>query len=440
MSSPPDPREDAVNVVRALRAAGHVAYFAGGCVRDELLGVTPDDYDVATDAHPDVVRALFTHARSEAVGAAFGVILVHQGRSIIEVATFRSDLDYHDGRRPSGVLFTGAEQDAKRRDFTINGLFRDPLVSDPADDGVIDHVGGKVDLRDRVLRAIGEPHKRFDEDYLRMLRAVRFAARFGFAIELRTWEAVVRFAPRLAIIAPERVADELRRILAHETRGSAWRLLWESGLLAVIFRTLPEKVGDMPSHSPVLEHLSRLQWPISFGLALAGTIVEARRGAGVPVRVILEPAEVKRVAAACRRALRYSNEEEASLVGALSQWTLIAEAPPTVAQMKRFLAGPHSDDARVMLAALATEPSLRDRIDWLTPRFEALEQDDVAPPPLVTGDDLVAMGMTPSPMFKRLLDAVYDEQLERRVSTHQEAQHFVRSMNEKASEQRARGS
>src|SRR5688500_6573347 len=175
MSDPPDRREDALNVVRALRGAGHIAYFAGGCVRDELLGLAPKDYDIATDAHPDVVRDLLGRGRTRAVGAAFGVILVHEGISQIEVATFRADLEYHDGRRPSGVVFTSAEEDARRRDFTINGLFRDPLVTDPADDGIIDYVGGKRDLADRVLRAIGEPARRFDEDYLRMLRAVRFA-------------------------------------------------------------------------------------------------------------------------------------------------------------------------------------------------------------------------------------------------------------------------
>ena len=421
MSDAPDRREDAVDVVRALRAAGHVAYLAGGCVRDELLGLTPTDYDVATDAHPDVVRGLFTRARTEAVGAAFGVILVRRGQSVIEVATFRTDLAYADGRRPSGVVFTSAEEDARRRDFTVNGLFRDPLVEDPADDGVIDYVGGKADLRDRVLRAIGEPQRRFDEDYLRMLRAVRFAARFGFAIEPATWEAMVRFAPRLSAIAPERVADELRRMLGHETRGEAWRLLWASGLLGVILRTLPEQVPPMPPHRPVLDYLADVGRPVSFGLALAGTVVEVRLAAGVPARVILEPAEVKRVAAACRRTLRYSNDEAANLVGALSLWPLVQEAPPSVALMKRFLAGPFADDARVMLAALASQPALSGRAAWLAARLEDLSRQDVAPPPFVTGDDLVAMGLTPGPAFKRVLDEAYDAQLEGRVATRDEA-------------------
>src|SRR5688572_18826647 len=169
-------REDALAVVRRLRDAGHVAYFAGGCVRDQLLGLEPKDYDVATDAPPDRVRQLFSN--TQAVGAAFGVILVRHRKSQTEVATFRTDLKYVDGRRPEGVVFTTAEEDARRRDFTINGMFYDPV-----EDKVIDYVEGQADLQNRVLRAIGDPEHRIDEDRLRMLRAVRFAARFGLTID-----------------------------------------------------------------------------------------------------------------------------------------------------------------------------------------------------------------------------------------------------------------
>ena len=303
-------------------------------------------------------------------------------------------------RRPAGVVFTSAEQDARRRDFTINGLFRDPMVTEPGDDGIIDYVGGKKDLGERVLRAIGEPARRFEEDFLRMLRAVRFAARFGLTIETATWEAIVRFAPRLSLIAPERVADELRLTLTGEMRGEAWRLLWESGLLAVVLRTMPEKVPEIPAQRPVLEALAAIAPPISFGLALAGTVVEARRAASVPVRVILEPLEVKRCAAALRKVLRWSNEEEAEFVGAFSVWPLIQQAPPGVAAMKRFLAGEHSGEARLILDALKGEASLRPRIEWLRGQFVELEKSEVAPPPLLTGDDLVSLGLPPGPAFR----------------------------------------
>src|SRR5688572_27782573 len=195
-------RQDALAVVRALRDVGHVAYFAGGCVRDLLLGLEPKDYDVATDAPPDRVRKLFK--RTQAVGQAFGVILVRIGRSQVEVATFRAEGKYLDGRRPSEVRFTTAEEDAKRRDFTINGLFLDPLT-----DQVIDYVGGQADLKAKVIRAIGNPDERFEEDHLRLLRAVRFAARFGFEIEPATDAAIPRHAGHLVRISPERVAEEL---------------------------------------------------------------------------------------------------------------------------------------------------------------------------------------------------------------------------------------
>src|SRR5438132_61390 len=204
---PKSTREDASAIVRRLRDAGHVAYFAGGCVRDMLLGLTPKDFDVATDAPPQRVRELFSN--TQAVGAAFGVILVRHRTSVIEVATFRTDLQYKDGRRPEGVVFTTAEEDAKRRDFTINGLFMDPLDGDK----VIDYVGGQEDLRSRTLRAIGEPNHRFEEDHLRLLRAVRFAARFDMTIEATTAQAIARHADHLKRISPERIAEELRMML-----------------------------------------------------------------------------------------------------------------------------------------------------------------------------------------------------------------------------------
>src|SRR5688572_2808762 len=227
-------RQDALAVVRALRDVGHVAYFAGGCVRDLLLGLEPKDYDVATDAPPDRVRKLFK--RTQAVGQAFGVILVRIGRSQVEVATFRAEGKYLDGRRPSEVRFTTAEEDAKRRDFTINGLFLDPLDGNR----VIDFVGGQADLKAKLLRAIGNPDERFEEDHLRLLRAVRFAARFGLTIEPETAEAVRKHAPQLKRISPERIADELRRMLTPPKAQSAWALLRELGLLEVIFRQWPE--------------------------------------------------------------------------------------------------------------------------------------------------------------------------------------------------------
>src|ERR1700722_18412178 len=224
-------RADAVTVLRRLRGAGHVAYFAGGCVRDELLGLSPKDYDIATDAPPSRVRELFTS--TQAVGAAFGVILVRHGPSVIEVATFRTDLEYHDGRHPDGVKFATAQEDAQRRDFTIKGLFLDPI-----ENRVIDYVGGQADLTAKVLRAIGNPDQRFAEDHLRLLRAVRFASRFALQIEPTTAAAIAAHAHQLPGISPERLADEVRRMLAGPTKNIAWKFLWQFALLDQLFRFL----------------------------------------------------------------------------------------------------------------------------------------------------------------------------------------------------------
>jgi poly(A) polymerase len=227
---------DALAVLKRLRDAGFVAYFAGGCVRDKLLGRQPVDWDVATDAPPKKVAELF--AAAQAVGEAFGVVLVRHRKSVVEVATFRADGAYEDGRRPSSVRFTSAEEDAKRRDFTVNGLFLDPLGN-----RIIDFVGGQEDLKANRLRAIGNASERFAEDHLRLLRAVRLAARFDFQIEPETAKAMKLVAGRLAGISPERIADELRLMLTPATRTLAWKLLWDFKLGPVIFRFLPKVIG-----------------------------------------------------------------------------------------------------------------------------------------------------------------------------------------------------
>ena len=215
---PPHPgREAAVSIVRQLRARGRVAYLAGGCVRDELLGLVPKDYDVATDASPDEVRRLFR--RSGLVGAAFGVVLVRQSGVAVEVATFREDGPYSDQRRPDRGVCSTPEADARRRDFTINALFRDPLAE--GGDGIIDHVGGVADLRAGVIRAVGDASARLAEDHLRGLRAVRFAARLGFEIEPVTRGAIAADAAALRGVSPERIGEEMRRMLGHPSRGRA---------------------------------------------------------------------------------------------------------------------------------------------------------------------------------------------------------------------------
>jgi poly(A) polymerase len=434
-AKPPCFREDALAVLRRLRQQGHVAYFAGGCVRDLLLGLEPKDWDVATDAPPKRVRALFSN--TQAVGAAFGVILVKHGQSSVEVATFRTEGAYSDGRRPDAVAFTTAEEDAKRRDFTINGLFLDPEPGEEIAGAVetphgrvIDYVGGVADLRGRVLRAIGEPERRFAEDHLRLLRAVRFAARFGFVVERGTAEAIRVNAPKLRGISPERVADELRRMLTAPTRAAAWRMLWECALVDVIFRLLPSGEGaEFEAGRSLFLRLAPRQ-PVSFGLALAAGVLDYRtHGQGADPLPFLGRREISRTSRAMREALKISNEELDAMVGILDPLeTLLGDPEPGIAAKMRFLARPTASQSRALLRAIAALGSHAQRVAKLEADFEELLKVEVAPAPLITGDDLVAEGFRPGPVFRRILDAVYDAQLEGRVRTRQEAIETARGM------------
>ena len=418
-TSPKQPcqRDDALAVLKRLRDAGHLAYFAGGCVRDELMGLQPKDYDVATDAPPQRVQELFTN--TQAVGAAFGVILVRHRRSVVEVATFRTDVSYEDGRRPTAVRFTTAEEDARRRDFTINGLFLDPL-----ENRVIDYVGGQEDIRSRVVRAIGEPSHRFDEDHLRLLRAVRFASRFAFGIDTQTADAIRAHADKLARVSPERIADELRMMLTRPTRGAAWAMLWEFGLTSTMFRFVPEPAAATLDKRRSIVLALDPPAPKAFGLVLAAAALCFRwQSAGFgDLRRFLQRDEVVRSVRAMRQALRISNEEAHEMSQVLETIApLLADAPPTLAIKKRFLAESYWPGALNLMEAIA---SIGERAERILPMYVELMQlsaTDHSPPPLVTGDDLVARGLKPGPAFKRALDFVYDEQLEGRVTTREHA-------------------
>ncbi len=410
-----------------LRDAGHVAYFAGGCVRDLLLGKEPKDFDVATDAPPTRVRELFRN--TQAVGAAFGVILVRVGKSVVEVATFRSDGDYLDGRRPSEVRFTNAAEDAKRRDFTINGLFLDPLKPGTLEEQIIDYVGGRDDLHRHQLRAIGEPDARFAEDYLRLLRAIRFAARLGFEIEPTTAAAIAKHAPKLKQISPERVGEELRLMLTPVTRATAYGWLDRFGLLDVILRALPDgehtSSTDRPSVFPLLEPGK----PISFGLALAGLFVShhlRRARQDWDLLRVFEKRAAQSAAKAFRQTLKISNDESDELLGILTGVTpLLGGTPLSLAIRKRFLAKPTANASIALLAALSDFGEWRPRLDPILAQLSELAGVDPAPTPLITGDDLTAAGLRPGPKFKSILDRTYDEQLEGRLASKDEAMAFA---------------
>jgi len=408
-------RDDAMAVLRRLRDAGHVAYFAGGCVRDLLLGRTPTDYDVATDAPPARVRKLFSN--TQAVGAAFGVILVRIRGSQIEVATFRAEAGYADGRHPSQVHFTTAQHDAQRRDFTINGLFLDPIS-----DQVIDYVGGQADLQAKTVRAIGDPLERFEEDHLRMLRAVRFAARLGFSIAPETEKAIRDHAKHLTRISPERIAAELRIMLTPTSRAQAYRLLNDLGLLELIFRFLKAPSPASADYGNSLFCSTAVDEPISFPLALALASIDRQIWSDpADIRAALSHTAVHRLIHALRQSLRISNQESDALGGILEGIDFLLQTlPPRVATIKRFLARPTADDSRLMLDSLISAGLLPPPGTEIPQLLKEFDGTDVAPVPLVNGDTLVAAGLAPGPLFKPVLDAVYDAQLEGSIDNSNE--------------------
>lgn len=394
-----------MEIVRRLRGAGHTAYLAGGCVRDTLLGLTPTDFDVATNATPDQIGAMFR--RSSAVGESFGVVLVREGHAVVEVATFRADGPYSDQRRPDHVVFAGEVEDSRRRDFTINALFLDPESG-----RVIDHVGGVDDLKARVLRAVGDPEQRLAEDHLRALRAVRFAARLGFEIEPETRRAVARDASALAGVSRERIGDEVRRMLAHPTRVRAAALVHELGLDAPV---LGRAVGHRPL--PVLGALA--PEGVGLGLALGAWALDRSE---VP-----HAAAVPGLVAAWRAGLLLSNDEREAMRRSLAG---VFEVERDfhglgVAASKRLMVAEGFGDVLALLRARS--PSLATEVEA---RRVALERtrSGLSPPALISGDDLAALGLTPGPQFATLLASVYDAQLEDRVGTRAEALGLVRDL------------
>lgn len=393
-------REFALDVVKRLRAAGHEALWAGGCVRDQLLGRPPKDYDVATSALPDEVRELFGRRRTLAIGAAFGVITVRGGElTPIEVATFRTDGEYHDGRRPESVAFTTAEHDAQRRDFTINGLFFDPIA-----ETVVDYVGGLADLEARVVRAIGDPRRRFAEDKLRMLRAVRFAATYDFALDEATLQAIRSMADEATQVSGERVGAELRRILTHDSRARGAALLAEADLLLPLLPEIaPHAAADDDAWRAAIGRLGGLDEAavaLAFAALLHGMV------------------DVEHVRVLGRR-LRLSNKELDRTIWLLQQLPAMLDAATLPwPRLQRMLVHEGSSEllalADVILpAADAGMARCREQLS----RSEA----DWNPPPLVGGDDLMRRGVKPGRQFAALLEHLRDEQLEGRIRTQDEA-------------------
>jgi poly(A) polymerase len=429
----------AISIVRTLRERGQQAYFVGGCVRDLLLGREPADYDVATDATPEEVMRIFPE--TYAVGAQFGVVLVPERTADadghVEVATFRSDIGYSDGRHPDQVRFSrDAREDVQRRDFTINGLLFDPLTNE-----VLDYVGGQKDLEGKIIRAIGDPALRFAEDKLRMLRAVRFAARFEYAIEPGTLKAIQHQAAEIDQVSRERVRDELTKMLTEGRARRAFELLDETKLLHEVLLEIeamkgveqpPEfhPEGDVFTHTMLL--LENLPQPCPPTLAWGGLLHDVGKPPTfrrAPDRIRFDShvdVGVKMAEVICRR-LRFSNDDTEQISALVDNHMRFGDVEKMKAStFKRFVRLPRFDE-HLELHRLDCKASYRktSNYDYTRQKMAELTPAAIRPAPLVTGDDLAAAGYAPGPLFKTILTAVEDAQLEGNLLSKEQAMRFV---------------
>lgn len=438
MFSTPDSEEyrSAVHIVRTLHDAGYRTVLAGGCVRDMLLGRKPKDYDIATEARPEAVEELFD--RTVEVGRQFGVMRVLLDGREFEVATFRSESGYEDGRHPDRVEFCAPEQDAQRRDFTINGMFWDPVQG-----GVLDYVGGREDLERGVVKTIGRARDRFREDHLRLLRAIRFAARLGFDLEDETRAAVEELAPLVLEVAPERLAQELEVILTDEHPAGALKLMDETGLLTRIFPELAEMKGcEQPNNyhpeGDVFVHtllaVDKLGRHPDFELALATLLhdigkPEAARREG-PCNFRNHTKIGERMARQVCERLRLSNRQTERICW-LVRWHLYFKDAKNMkdSTLKRLFA----KDGFEQLAELHRADSLAswanlELYNYVLEKRDDMPEESIEPPRLVTGDDLIERGYEPGPAFGEILSEVRESQLEGEVSTREEALDLAESV------------
>lgn len=441
MSKPPamPPRDAARELALRLKAAGHEALFAGGCVRDRLLGHEPKDFDIATSATPAEVTALFPG--SNEVGAHFGVVIAKHGGHHVEIATFRTDGSYRDGRRPESVTFSTPQEDARRRDFTINGLFENPQSGE-----VIDHVGGMADLKAGVIRAIGDPKARFTEDGLRLLRAVRFAARMGFTIEPVTDAALRDCAPLLDRISPERIRDEFSKILTSPRRREGLQHLVETDLIR---HFMPEVLpligceqppewhpeGDVYTHTLIMLEMLEPDAPLELCLAVLlhdiakppCMTIDAESGR---IRFNGHDALGAQMAEEILRRLRYPNDTIHAVVPMVARHMQFMNVQKMrVAKLKRFMAEPTFEhEMELHRVDCGSSNGFTDNYEFLQAKGAEFAAEPLIPPPLVTGRDLIQLGLKPGPRFKEILEAIQTEQLEGRILARQPALEYLQQL------------
>ncbi|TAE73997.1 MAG: CCA tRNA nucleotidyltransferase [Verrucomicrobia bacterium] len=425
-------------MARRLRDAGHLAYFAGGCVRDRLLGKDPKDYDIATSATPAEVLRIFPGANE--VGAHFGVVIAKSHGHAVEIATFRTDGSYRDGRRPESVTYSSPEDDARRRDFTINGLFEDPENGD-----VIDYVGGRSDLEAGILRAIGTPAERFAEDSLRLLRALRFAVTLDFEIEPATWSAITDHADGLRRIAAERIRDEFSRIITLPARARALEMLVRSGL---IHHFLPEIMaligceqppewhpeGDVFIHTKIMLAMLPAEAPLELCLAvllhdIAKPPTQTRDADTGRIRFNGHEALGATMTRDILNRLRYPNQvidDVSFMVSRHMQFMNVRHM--RVATLKRFMAASTFPlELELHRVDCASSNGCLDNLDFVLAKRTEFASAPLIPTPLVTGRDLIELGLTPGPRFRELLDFLQTEQLEGRMNHRESALAWIKN-------------
>ena len=393
-------KQAAIKILRKLRSSGFEALLAGGCVRDMLLGRRAKDYDIATSAKPKEVTELFK--RTLNVGAKFGVIIVIIENQQVEVATFRTETDYVDGRHPGSVKFTTAAEDASRRDFTINGMFYDPLTKE-----VIDYIDGQADLRAKIVRTIGRPADRFSEDYLRMLRAVRFSTQLSFAIEPLTWSAICTNSSNIAQTSGERIAIELEGILINPNRSEGASTLSNSGLAEIIFP------GLFPKHRKIaVEVLGQLREKIDFPLALASLFVGCETDFAI---------EMSRI-------LKLSKSQTKHIKFLLANRGKLLDEQMSLADLKKILTEPYFGDLYEFQRAIQMAeggPDNTAALESLSNRIKELGDIDLKPDPLLNGHDLIRLGAVPGPALGQLSEELYIAQLEGKLQSSEQAAQWV---------------
>jgi len=400
-------KQVAIKIIKRLQRNGFQALLAGGCMRDMLLGRRANDYDVATDAQPADVIKIFK--RTLKVGAKFGVVIVLIDGKQVEVATFRTESGYVDGRHPARVKFASAAEDASRRDFTINGMFYDPLKGK-----VIDYVNGQADLKKQIVRTIGKPEERFGEDYLRMLRAVRFSTQLGFAIEPLTWSAICGGAKNIAKISGERIAIELEGILASPNRSVGASMLLDSALAKAVFPGLSSK-----QRKTAIEVLSQLRKKVNFALALSGLF------AGCQTEFAIEKCRI----------LKLSRSENKHIKFLLANRGRLLDEQMSLAELKMILAEPYFRDLyelqrAIQKARVGGRKSIAALIK-LRKRIKGLGDIELRPKPLLNGHDLIRLGAVPGPGLGQLAEEMYIAQLEGKLQTPQQAKQWAQKWLQK---------